>query len=113
MTYVKLVPPFFSSVFLARCVTTKTGAWNGGSSPHGTSPPSAIRRPITYAPADSNVSSMILELTLRSPPAKPRRSRQAIAPITQRVILKNPRASGLLIQSLGSADLTFAYLGPA
>ena len=32
---------------VTRWVTTNTGARNGGSSPQGTSPPSAMRRPIT------------------------------------------------------------------
>lgn len=44
------------------------GARKGGVSPHGISPPSAMRRPITYAPADLNVSAMTSELVFCSPP---------------------------------------------
>ena len=36
-----------SSTSRERWVTTNTGAWNGGSSPQGTSPASNMRRPMT------------------------------------------------------------------
>jgi len=42
---------------------------------------------------------MISELVLCSPPAKPSRSRQAMASITQRVIRKKPAASPEASQS--------------
>jgi hypothetical protein len=96
---VKLVPPWRCTVGRARWVTTKTGARNGGSSPHGTSPPSAMRLPMTYAPADSNISPMMSEFTSGSPPAKPWRSRHACASAAQRVTRKNPAASADANQS--------------
>jgi hypothetical protein len=46
----KAVPPGFSSGSRSRWVTTKTGVWKGGSSPHGRSPRSNMRRPMTQAP---------------------------------------------------------------
>ena len=47
VTKVKEVPPWRSSTSRGRWVTTNTGAWNGGSSPQGTSPASNMRRPMT------------------------------------------------------------------
>jgi hypothetical protein len=98
VTNVNVVPPPRTSGSRGLLVTTNTGARNGGSSPHGSSPPSNIRLPITYAPAAVNISSMISESTVRSPPVKPCRSRQAIASVAQRVTRKNPAASADSIQ---------------
>ena len=47
VTNVKEVPPCRCRTSRSRWVTTNTGARNGGSSPHGFSPPSNMRRPIT------------------------------------------------------------------
>jgi len=47
VTNVKDVPPCRSRTSLLRWVTTNAGARNGGVSPHGISPPSNMRRPMT------------------------------------------------------------------
>ena len=61
VTNAKDVPPCLTRGSRGWCVTTKTGTWNGGSSPHhasrfgslshGPEPPLKILRPITTAPA--------------------------------------------------------------
>ena len=60
VTNVNVVPPCMVSGSRAWCVSTNTGWWKGGSSPHqpsafgssshGPAPPLNIRRPITVAP---------------------------------------------------------------
>jgi hypothetical protein len=50
------VPPLFTIVPAGRVVTTSTGAWKTGSSPHGPMPRSAIRRPTTTAPMPADLS---------------------------------------------------------
>src|SRR6266511_5841382 len=75
------VPPCFVTVSLAWWVRTKTGTWNGGSSPHqpselgscshGPLPPLNIRRPITTAPCDFIASPKRSESALCSPPSMP------------------------------------------
>jgi hypothetical protein len=44
------VPSLLTMVSAGRCVTTKTGGWKVGSSPHGPMPRSAMRRPMISAP---------------------------------------------------------------
>ncbi len=51
-----VVPPCLTSGSPARWVTTNTGMWNGGFSPHGFIPTSNIRLPITTAPDVPKVS---------------------------------------------------------
>jgi hypothetical protein len=53
-----------------------------------------MRRPITWARADSTVSAMTSELVFCSPPVKPRRWRHASASMAHRVTRKKPAASG-------------------
>ncbi len=56
VTNVYDVPPRLTIVSAGRLVTTKTGAWNTGSSPHGPIPRSAIRRPTITAPTPAKRS---------------------------------------------------------
>jgi hypothetical protein len=62
-----------------------------------------MRRPITYAPAASNDSSITRECTDSSPPSTFIRSRQAIVSTAHRVIRKNAAASSLSIHVAGSS----------
>ena len=60
VTNVKVVPPPFSTGSRSWCVSTKTGTWNGGLSPHqasafgslsqGPEPPLNIFRPMITEP---------------------------------------------------------------
>ena len=86
VTKLKVVPPSIGKGSRAWWVSTNTGAWNGGSSPHqpralgscshGPLPPLYIRRPITTAPVALTRSAMTSESALRSPPSCPWVSRQ-------------------------------------
>ena len=67
VTKVNVVPPSMTAGSRGCCVSTKTGTWNGGSSPHhpsafgsslhGPSPPLNIRRPMITAPVAATCSA--------------------------------------------------------
>ncbi len=81
-TKVKLVPPSLTSGSRGRWVTTKTGLWNGGSSPHGSSPWSNILRPITKAPIASKDLASSSSSGPVSPPSNPCAFRQLLSRTT-------------------------------
>src|SRR5215218_412320 len=83
------VVPCSSSGSRAWWVSTNTGWWNGGSSPHhplalgssshGPLPPLNMWRPMMLAPTRASVSPASSESTFASPPSRPCRSRHAAA----------------------------------
>jgi hypothetical protein len=81
VTKVNVVPRSLASGSRSACVTTKTGLWNGGPSPHPCAL-SNIRLPSTTAPEAFKPSSTTSELEFVSPPSRPWGSRQAASRTT-------------------------------
>src|SRR5919108_82775 len=84
----KVVPLSISRGSRGWCVRTKTGWWNGGSSPHqpfhessshGPGPPPNMFRPMIVAPAPARMSSAKGVFALTSPPSAPWLSRNALS----------------------------------
>src|SRR3954453_14058225 len=79
-TNVNDVPPCFSIGSRGSWTSTNPGAWNGGSSPQGSSPRLNITRPMITAPRFESSSSMNAPSGLASPPSSPCGSRQLSSP---------------------------------
>ena len=93
-------------------VRTKTGMWNGGSSPHhprqgssphGPGPPPNFPRPMISAPTFACASSRTALLAFTSPPSLPWGSRKAFSATTQSCRLSPPSPSGFSSLWLGPA----------
>src|SRR5215218_4872440 len=87
----------------SRWVSTNTGMWNGGSSPHhprhgsspqGSGPPPNFPRPMISAPTFASDSSTTGVLAFTSPPASPCGSRHAFSATTQSWRSSPPSPSG-------------------
>src|SRR5215207_9871210 len=113
VTNVNVVPPSFCTGSRGWWVSTNTGWWNGGSSPHqasafgssshGPSPPLNIRRPITVAPTPASPSSTTSLSTFVSPPSMPCASRHACAANAHSCSRSPPAPSGSSRVWLGPA----------
>ena len=112
VTKVKVVPPSLTSGSRSWWVMTKTGMWNGGSSPHqpshgfashDPSPPNMFL-PITVAPRFACVSSITSLDRLTSPPSRPWGLRHASSGSAHSWSCSPPMPSGF--SSLGSGPAT-------
>ena len=98
-------------------VSTKTGMWNGGSSPHqpcqgssphGPGPPPNLPRPMISAPTFASASSTTAVLAFTSPPSLPWGSRhalsandplvQALAALAERLLLALVRPGDVAVR---------------
>src|SRR4051794_20744152 len=106
-----VVPPCSSSGRRGWFVSTKTGWWNGGLSPHqpcqdsshGPGPPPNMFRPMMLAPAPPRISSANGVLALTSPPCSPWLSRNALSGTSQLWSSSPPIPSGCSADCSGPA----------
>ena len=111
MTKVNVVPPCIGTGSRSWWVSTNTGAWYGGSSPHqpvhvsshGPSPPPNILRPMMNAPMPCMTASATSESALRLPPFSPCCSRQASVGNAQWCRRSPPSPIGSFLLWLGPA----------
>src|ERR671919_2847230 len=114
VTKMKVVPPSISRGSRGWCVSTKTGVWNGGLSPHqpfqggsslqGPGPPPNMFRPITLAPTFDCSSSTTGVLALTSPPSWPCGLRHASSSTIHSWRSSPPTPSGFSSLSSGPAE---------
>ncbi len=88
------MPPFFTTDSRAWWVTTNTGAWNGGSSPHGTSPVTNMPCPMTTGPNRSIHPASNSSSGPPAPPSAPCIRRKLRSPNTQECSRSPPMPSG-------------------